>query len=241
LNNSLTDGPFADVRVRRAIAAAIDYDGLLQGVFGGTAERVYGPLTTNSWAFDPAVKDLAPKYDPEVAKALLTEAGIDPADLNIKLYSFQGSLWGAVATFVQANLADIGVNVEIAQTEFPSYRALHVAGEWEMALDGRQPWYNDPDAHVTIGYLSSLKNSAMTFRMPENTELDAKILAAQGEADMGKRKALYSEIQKEIVEYVPGAYLFSPKLIVFARSNVTGLVVNSAPPLNEYWSVSKKN
>lgn len=239
-NNSLTDGPFADVRVRRALAMAIDYDGLLSGVFAGTAERVYGPLTSNSWAFDPEVKDLAPQYDPEGAKALLKEAGVDPADLSVKLYSFQGALWGAVATFVQANLADIGVKVEIAQTEFPSYRALHVAGEWEMALDGRQPWYNDPDAHVTIGYLSSLKNSAMTFRMPENAELDAKILAAQGEADMDKRKALYFEIQKEIVEDVPAAYLFSPKLIVFARSNVEGLVVNSAPPLNEYWSVSKK-
>ncbi|WP_343504295.1 ABC transporter substrate-binding protein [Alloyangia pacifica] len=238
-NNSLTEGPFADVRVRRAIAMAIDYDGLLSGVFDGTAERVYGPLTSNSWAFDPAVKDLAPQYDPDGAKALLEEAGVDPADLSVKLYSFQGALWGAVATFVQANLAEIGVNVEIAQTEFPSYRALHVAGEWQMALDGRQPWYNDPDAHVTIGYLSSLKDSAMTFRMPENAELDAKILAAQGEADMDKRKALYSEIQKEIVEEVPGAYLFSPKLIVFARSNVDGLVVNSAPPLNEYWSVSK--
>lgn len=239
-NNSLTEGPFTDVRVRKAIAMAIDYDGLLSGVFDGTAERVYGPLTSNSWAFDPAIKDMAPSYDPEGAKALLAEAGVDPADLNVKLYSFQGALWGAVATFVQANLADIGVSVEIAQTEFPSYRTLHVAGEWEMALDGRQPWYNDPDAHMTIGYLSSLKDSAMTFRMPENEALDAKILEAQGEADMEARKALYSEIQKEIVEHVPGAYLFSPKLIVFARSNVDGLVVNSAPPLNEYWSVSKK-
>src|SRR5690606_20130984 len=119
------------------------------------------------------------------------------------------------------------------------YRALHVAGEWQMALDGRQPWYNDPDAHITIGYLSSLRDSAMTFRMPDNPDLDAKILAAQSEVDMDRRKALYAEIQREIVEFVPGAYLFSPKLIVFARANIDGLVINSAPPLNEYWGVSK--
>ena len=55
-NNSKTDSPVADLKVREAIAHAIDYDGLLSGVFDGTAERVYGPLTSNSWAFDPKVK-----------------------------------------------------------------------------------------------------------------------------------------------------------------------------------------
>ena len=79
----------------------------------------------------------------------------------------------------------------------------------------------------------------MTFRMSDDEELDALIIKAQGEADMEERKALYGEIQRMISNKVPGAYLFSPKLIVFARSNVEGLVVNSAPPLNEYWSVSK--
>jgi peptide/nickel transport system substrate-binding protein len=238
-NNSKKDGPFADVRVRKAIASAIDYDGLLAGVFGGTAERVYGPLTSNSWAFDPKVKELSPKYDPELAKKLLTEAGVDPTSLSIKLYSFQGPLWGAVATFVQANLADIGINATIEQTEFPAYRTLQTAGQFEVALDGRQPWYNDPDAHITIGYLSSLANTAMTFRMPEDKDLDALILKAQQTADMEERKKLYFTVQEEIMKRVPGAYLFSPKLIVYARSNVKGLVINSAPPLNEYWSVSK--
>lgn len=238
-NNSLTEGPFADVRVRQAIAHAIDYDRLLSGLFGGTASRVYGPLTSNSWAYDPAVEGMAPDYDPDRARALLAEAGVDPADLNLTLYSFQGSLWGQVATFLQANLADIGVEATIAQTEFPSYRALHVAGEHEVALDGRQPWYNDPDAHITIGYLSSLADSAMTFRMPQDDELDALILQAQGEADQDTRRELYGRIQEMIVERVPGAYLFSPDLIVFARSNVQGLVINSAPPLNEYRGVSK--
>ncbi|MAZ15388.1 MAG: hypothetical protein CL535_03525 [Ahrensia sp.] len=239
-NNSKTDSPVADLKVREAIAHAIDYDGLLSGVFDGTAERVYGPLTSNSWAFDPKVKDLSPKYDPELSKKLLAEAGYKPGDLTLKLYSFQGSLWGDVATFVQANLAAVGINVEIAQTEFPSYRALHVAGDWDIALDGRQPWYNDPDAHITIGYLSSLRDTAMTFRMPENQSLDALILKAQQDPDMDARKELYYEIQDDLVKEVPAAYLFSPKLIVFTRANVDGLVINSAPPLTEYWSVSKE-
>lgn len=239
-NNSKKDGPFADVRVRKAVAHAIDYDGLLTGVFGGTAERVYGPLTRNSWAFDPKIKDMAPKYDPELAKKLLGDAGVDPAGIDLKLYSFQGPLWGAVATFVQANLADIGIKSTIQQTEFPAYRALQTAGQFDVALDGRQPWYNDPDAHITIGYLSSLASTAMTFRMPEDKALDDLILRAQQTADMAQRKTLYAKVQEEIVNRVPGAYLFSPKLIVFQRANVKGLVVNSAPPLNEYWSVSKE-
>lgn len=239
-NNNNPDSPVANIKVREAIVHAIDYDGLLQGVFGGTAERVYGPLTTNSWAFNPKMETEAPTYDPELAKSLLAEAGVDPSSLNLTLYSFQGPLWGAVATFVQANLADIGINATIAQTEFPAYRALQTAGQFDVALDGRQPWYNDPDAHITIGYLSSLADTAMTFRMPEDAELDALILKAQQTVDQDERKQLYFDIQEKIAAKVPGAYLFSPKLIVFTRANVKGLVINSAPPLNEYWGVSKE-
>lgn len=239
-NNSKKDGPFANAKVREAIAHAIDYDSLLQGVFGGTAERVYGPLTSNSWAFNPKMKELAPKYDVDKAKALLEEAKVDPSTISLKLYSFQGPLWGAVATFVQANLADIGINATIEQTEFPALRGLQTSGQFDVALDGRQPWYNDPDAHITIGYLSSLANTAMTFRMPEDKALDDLILKAQQMPDMEARKQLYFQIQEELAKRVPAAYLFSPKLIVFSRANVEGLVVNSAPPLNEYWSVYKR-
>ncbi|TKT74342.1 ABC transporter substrate-binding protein [Aquamicrobium sp. LC103] len=239
-NNNNPDSPVANIKVREAIVHAIDYDGLLQGVFGGTAERVYGPLTTNSWAFNPKIKDEAPTYDPDLARSLLAEAGVDPASLNFTLYSFQGPLWGAVATFVQANLADIGINATIAQTEFPAYRALQTAGQFDLALDGRQPWYNDPDAHITIGYLSSLADTAMTFRMPQDADLDGLITRAQQEVDQETRKQLYFEIQEKVAAKVPGAYLFSPKLIVFTRANVKGLLINSAPPLNEYWGVSKE-
>jgi len=165
---------------------------------------------------------------------------VRPGTLTVPLYTFQGALWGAVATFVQANLADVGIGVTIQQTEFPALRALHTSGNFDLALDGRQPWYNDPDAHITIGYLSSLADTAMTFRFPKDDALDALILKAQQTVSMEERKALYFKLQEDILARAPGAFLFSPKLIVFARSNVRGLVINSAPPLNEYWGVSKQ-
>jgi peptide/nickel transport system substrate-binding protein len=226
-NNSKTDGPLAD-------------DGLLQGVFGNTADRVYGPLTSNSWAFNPKIKDLSPKYDPALSKRLLAEAGVRPGQISVPLYTFQGALWGAVATFIQANLADVGITLRIQQTEFPALRALHTGGQFDIALDGRQPWYNDPDAHITIGYLSSLANTAMTFRFPKDDGLDSLILKAQQTTNEEERKVLYFKAQEDIMSRVPGAFLFSPKLIVFTRANVRGLVINSAPPLNEYWGVSKQ-
>jgi peptide/nickel transport system substrate-binding protein len=239
-NNSNPDSPVNDIRVRQAMCYAIDYDGLVNGLLGGTANRVYGPLTTNSWGYNPEIENSAFTYDPEKARQLLTEAGYGENDLNFTMYTFQGSLWGDISTLLQANFADVGINVEIAQTEFPIYRELQTKGEFDIALDGRQPWYNDPDAHITIGYLSSLKDTAMTFRMPENAELDAKILEAQSTINQDDRKALYYDIQKELLDYVPGCYLFSNKIIIFKNVNVKGLVTNSAPPLNEYWSVYKE-
>ncbi|HPO58197.1 MAG TPA: ABC transporter substrate-binding protein [Anaerolineaceae bacterium] len=238
-NNTNTDSPVADLRVRQAISYAIDYDGLVNDLLGGTASRVYGPLTENSWGFNPAVKENAFYYDPDKARELLAEAGYEEGELSFTLYSFQGTLWGNVAAFVQANLADVGINVSIQQMEFPPYSELHRAGEFEIALDGRQPWYNDPDAHITIGYHSELGPTAMTFRMPEDPELDQMILEAQAAPTQEERTELYYEIQDRLMEKVPGVYLFSPNIIIYKRANVKDLVVNSAPPLNEYWSVYK--
>jgi peptide/nickel transport system substrate-binding protein len=238
-NNNNPDSVLSDLTLRRAIGYAIDYDGLVNDLLGGTASRVYGPLTTSSWGYNPAVEDLAFTYDPDRSRELLTEAGVEPGELNLTLYSFQGSLWGSIGTFVQANLADVGINAQLMQMEFPPYRDLHTSGEHDIALDGRQPWYNDPDAHITIGYLSDLAGTAMNFRMSADAELDQMILDAQTAPDQAARKAFYDEIQIKLMEKVPGIYLFSPKIIIYARSNVDGLAVNSAPPLTEYWSVSK--
>jgi peptide/nickel transport system substrate-binding protein len=239
-NNSNADSPIHDLRVRQAMGYAIDYQGLLDEVLGGAADRVYGPLPSSNWAFAPDSVKRAFIFDPGRAKRLLAEAGYKPGQLKFTLYTFQGSLWRSVATFIQGNLADVGITVTVEQTEFPNFRALHTAGKFEIALDGRAPWYNDPDAHVTIGYLSRLAGTAMTFRMPKDDDLDGRILAAQSAIDPKMRRTLYIDLQQRLMDRVPAIYLFSSKVIIFARANVKGLIANNAPPLSEYWGVSKQ-
>lgn len=239
-NNDNPDSPVHDLRVRQAMAWAVDYDGLVNGILGGVVERVYGPLPTASWAFDPAMQATAFHHDPAKARQLLAEAGYPPGRLKLTLYGFQGAMWTSVATFLQANFAEVGIDVRIEQSEFSLLRARHVAGHFDIALDGRQPWYNDPDAHITQGYLSSLARSAMTFRMPPDPALDGLIVQARSVADASLRKQLYSQLQQRLMARVPAVYLFSNNLILFKRPQVQGLALNSAPPLVEYWSVYKE-
>ena len=239
-NNLLPDGPTHDLRVRQAMAYAVDYDGLIQGVLDGTVERAYGPLPPGNRAADATLRQSAPRHDPGRARALLAEAGYGRGALHFTLYTFQGSFWATVATFLQANFAAVGIDVTIEQMEFPAFRATHVEGHFQIALDGREAWYNDPDAHLTIGYLSSLATSAMTFRMPKDSQLDGLILEAQSCMDATRRTALYDTLQEQIAQRVPAIYLFSNKVIVFARADVSGLRLLGAPPLCEYWSVKKR-
>ncbi len=240
-NNSETSPVATNKKLREAMAHAVDYDGIVEYILGGTASRVYGPITTNSWAFNEDILVDSPyTYDPDLAKELLAEAGYAPGELSFNIYTFQGTLWGMVATYLQECFAEIGINTEVVQMEFPPLRDIIVSGDFDIYLGGRQPWYNDPEAHITIDYLSSLANTAMTMRMPENAELDQLILDAQKASSQEERVELYGQIQEEIVDEIPALYLFSNNVIVFKRAEVKGLVVNSAPPLNEYWSVYKE-
>jgi peptide/nickel transport system substrate-binding protein len=226
-----------DKRVRQAIALAIDYDGLLSGVLGNTASRAYAPLPQTSWAALPNAPDLAPKRDVARAKQLLADAG--KPNLNLKLPTFTGSSWRDIGTLFQANLKDVGINLEVQQLDFPVLREQITSGKFDLTLGGRQPWYNDPDAHITIDYLSSLGPTALTFRMPKDATLDGLILKAQQDPTQDARQATYRDIQTRLLDYAPGAYLFVPKIIIYTRANVQNLVPNTAPPLTEYFPVRK--
>jgi peptide/nickel transport system substrate-binding protein len=109
--------PFDNLKVRHAIRYGIDVDAIIAGAWAGTVARaktLLAPRLLGHWADAPVYQ-----YDPAKAKALLEEAGV--SGLNCTLTCLNDARPQAEAQIVQANLAEIGVNVTINALDGGAY------------------------------------------------------------------------------------------------------------------------
>lgn len=117
---SCLNGPFTDVRVRQAVAHAIDVDASFQAAYNGVHQRATSFV-------DPEVDGYAavelPTYDPEQAKSLLTEAGY-PDGFTCNLYTNDDAERIALAEAIQSYLAQVGINAEIVTLEMGAYSEI---------------------------------------------------------------------------------------------------------------------
>jgi dipeptide transport system substrate-binding protein len=106
--------PFDDVRVRKALNMAINKQAILDAVFQGAGQAAKNPIPPTMWSYNDAVEDDA--YDPEAAKAMLAEAGVE--NLSMKIWAMPVSRpynpnARRMAELIQQDFAQIGVNAEI--------------------------------------------------------------------------------------------------------------------------------
>ena len=197
--------PLDNVKVRQAIAYAIDRKAIIDAVAFGEGEQT-GPIA-------PALKNYAtptsdfPLYTRDVAKAksLLQEANVGPVSFTIMTSTTEPSYGKDEAQLVQAQLAEAGISVKIETIEFTQYVDRWLKADFDVAtgLNGGGP---DPDFYV-FRYFTDDGNLNFVTSWKNPTSSDA-IKQARASSDPAKRKDLYATAQKELVNGVPFVWLF---------------------------------
>ena len=203
----------ADKRVRQAINFAIDKKYLLETLLGKVHTRATGPIAAGSPFYEPKVE----KYDLNLQKAaqLLDEAGLKPGANGIRLTLDLDYIPGSVELMVSQEytkiaLSKVGIEVNVrASPDFPSWARRVASHQFDMTLDSVWNW-GDPVIGVHRTWLSSNIKPGIIWSNTQNysnPKVDDLLANAAKESSMAKRKAMYSQMQKIVVDDCPVAFL----------------------------------
>lgn len=227
---NLRDPILRDVRVRRALAMAIDRRAIVDHLRRGLAQTATGILPPASWAFEPEAVDLP--HDPQEARQLLDQAGYPDPDgdgprprfaLTLKVSSAE--FYRLQAAVIQQDLRRVGVGVDIRSQEFATLYADVLGGRFQLYS---MVWVGvtDPDMLRRVFHSGQVPPYGFNRVFFSDSRVDALIDAATRSGDVGERRRLYGSAQKLIAEAVPYISLWHRTNVVVARADLEGLALS---------------
>ncbi|GEN50095.1 glutathione ABC transporter substrate-binding protein [Alkalibacterium pelagium] len=212
--------PFDDPLVRQAISKAIDKDTIINGIYDGVGLPAESPLAPDVFGYDENVSGL--EYNVEEARELLAEAGYEDG--------FSTTLWTNdnqdridTATAVQAQLQEIGIDVEIEQVEWGAYLEDTAAGEHDMFILGWTTVTGDADYGMYPLFHSDNYGEAGNRTFFSTDELDSLLEEARQSSDEDERLDLYSRAQEILVDEAPMLYIHHQEFLLAVSDDVEGL------------------
>jgi peptide/nickel transport system substrate-binding protein len=214
LELNLRDKHLADVRVRRALAQAIDKKVVVDTIWFGVGKPATGPIVSgNSTFYNPAVRRYP--FDPAAAERLLDEAGFRRGAGGIRFeltqdYLPYGENWVRLAEYVKQALGKVGIRVTTRASDLPGW-LKRVYTDWDFQLTSTfSNNYADPAIGVERTYISTniLKGVPFTNSMGYNNPAVDHLFAAAGrELNPAVRVQQYKKVQEILVEDLPVLWL----------------------------------
>jgi len=246
---NLKDPVLRDVRVRRALALALDRARMVLVASHGIYAVTDSDQTPLSWAYDPHGPRIA--YDPDAARRLLDEAGWhvgpdgvrvkDGRRLELQLAYMSGYATAAtIAAMAQAYERAVGVAVDLKVYPEALLEAsaadggIMASGKYQMGFEYKPAEGVDPDDSSLWGcdYMppNGLNNTFWCDRA-----VDGALRAALSTYDRAKRRQYYAIVQRAIAEQVPVILLYRGQASAIYPDSLHGVVRSSAG--SDFWSV----
>jgi peptide/nickel transport system substrate-binding protein len=221
-NNSTTlllfnqsTGPAKDIRVREAVSHAIDRQALIAGIAFNLARPASCLYPDDHWAHNPNLKPV--KYDPELSKRLLAEAGFKNG-LTLRGVNYNYPQAVTLGEAVKQMLAVVGMNWEVDVLDSAAITDRMRNLEYDLAVSA-VPYIQGPDASVSNIYHP---DGGFYFNRNNDPELINLIEAGRYEIDQEKRKEIYYQIEDLLYQKYMDVWLFYDVAAIAYRKNVEG-------------------
>ena len=208
--------PFNNVKVRQAIAHAVNKENVILGAASGEGLVHTSVVNKTQFGLDETLKDY--EYDPAKAKQMLADAGY-PNGLEITLSCYKGSPYETIAAVFQADAAKAGITIKINPVEPAALKAMMKEGSHEMAIYG---WSDAIGTDFTLRSLLYSTSGSNRCKIAD-PELDKMIDDALSETDTAKREQMYKDIQAWVHERTPYIMLYTGYIYNAAAKGTSGV------------------
>ncbi|MDX2222938.1 MAG: ABC transporter substrate-binding protein, partial [Rhodospirillaceae bacterium] len=215
LPNRDPTSPLADQRVRQAMNMAVNTQAIAATLLSGLTHPNGQGAIPEMFGYDPQIAPYA--YDPDRARALLTEAGYDQgfALTLIARLEGKGAEWASIYQALVQDLGRVGIDVTLRTTPAQEWLRMWFSGDWGDADMTPFSWTSTyRDAGRAIETVSCAKDGAF-FCVPD---MMPRIEAAASEMDQVARRGLLQALLRDMHDLAPSIYLF-PQIETLAHTD----------------------
>jgi peptide/nickel transport system substrate-binding protein len=211
---------------RQGLAAAIDRDYVRDVVWNGLGKVPTGPISSKTKYYSSDVPKIV--YDPNKAKELIKQAGYKGETFRMLVLPY-GEVWNRLAEAIKQNLTDVGVNVEIENTDVAGWTQKTGNGDFDLGFTNLYQ-NGDPAIGVARSYLTSnivkgnpLGNSGGY----SNPEVDKLFALASGAKSDAEAQGYYTKLQQIVVDDMPDLWLLEIDMPTIYRCNIKNLITTA--------------
>jgi peptide/nickel transport system substrate-binding protein len=223
---NLRDPILQDVRVRRALAYAIDRHPILHYLWRDLARPAASILPTQHWAYDANVQ--AYDYNPQRARELLDEAGYPTRNgirFHLMMKTSTEETTRSLAAVLQQQLRDVGIALDIHTFEFATFYSDVQKGAFQLFSMRWIGGNEDPDIFEHVFYSTSTPPRRANRGYYSNTQVDRLIDEGRSTVDQEQRRLIYAQVQEILAEDLPYINLWYLDNVVVHTSRVHNLTL----------------
>ena len=217
---NLADPVTGNLRVRQAIAHAIDRDAIVHHIFGDAARPAAALLPPEHWAGHKALEPLS--YDPVRARQLLAEAGYSETEpLKLGYKTSTDPLRIRIATIIQQQLREAGIEMALQSYDWGTFYGDIKAGRFQMYS---LSWVGikTPDIFRYAFHSKSLPPEGANRGRLHDARIDNLVAAAEQGASLAAQAVAYRDIQSRLLQLLPYIPLWYEDHVFAARNDISG-------------------